>query len=155
MERWGLERLQKLKKSFWIIETLFPWEGPPGCVALSFLYSLWLSFAVWVRHILYPPEYHRKVLTTYICLHTVRALPGSCFATLLSWWITSAGRGECTGLPWHTVEIQCEWLRVQSEGQSHSVLQDKGTLTGIRLREEVGKWRCERASWRMREGVTN
>lgn len=105
MGRWGLERLQKLKKGFWIIETLFPWEGPPGCVALSFLYSSWLSFAVWVRHILYPPEYYRKVLTTYICLYTVRALPGSSFAMLLSWWIPVQGEASalgCPGTPWRS-----------------------------------------------------
>lgn len=30
----------RVRKGFWILEALSPWEGPPGCMALSFPYPL-------------------------------------------------------------------------------------------------------------------
>ena len=61
------------------------------------------------------------------------------------------GKGGALDVPGsRCLEIQHKWLRVLSEGQSHSMFQDKVSFRGTRPHtsvEAAGEWRCERASW--------
>lgn len=93
-------RLLRLRKGFCLMEALPPWEGPLGCVAFSFLHRPRQSFADRVRDLLSSPEEScREVLTTYTCLHTVRALPASFFATWASWRITKCRERQEPWMP--------------------------------------------------------
>lgn len=81
-------------------EALCPWEGPLGCRTLSFPRSPRQSSADGVTDILSSPEESpREVLTTFICLHPVRALPASSSATWVSWRMTKRREGQAHRCP--------------------------------------------------------